>query len=937
MFSVKNVKSLNVDGEELSVKPKKSPKRKRQLSKGESVEGQVDEKPKPKKSGKDLRQGLSVDGIEADVKEKQKFKKKQSNVDGAKGVIIKEKGKEKKQLNPNLPAANTCVASKEKYKHKKQDLGLSEGDSVTIKKKHNQKKCNLNGTDTFVVNKEKVENSKFQVQRLEEVRPFDGKKKKHKVKDYQVQNSEGVNSFAAGKKKHKMKKHQPQNSEETSNSVIDNPVKPETASLARSSKNKKPVIGLKLSKGTTKERNAGRKSSKKKGQTLKVMDMQQLEKDLEECIVGKEAAEGATALPECKFQNDDLFTYASHSGTDVIGKKLSKKMKSLQLSTSIDKQSDKVPKKSVKKVKKSAGSVKKKKKNAVETEQEYGMKTETFNNQRLVSSPKQIFTIGKDAYIIVLSPGQSLYVHGLVSVQNLVGKVTVLGYKMNELDKQNIFSFNSHALLCINATEGSKLNAHQHSYLLNYGLPRHQLEEAAKRETESLVIFELRKVVLPIVKRLTIIDYQHLMAPKQIEGRNTLHGLIVTEENCHKYHLVEESDEWKEIIDSITLSFECGNAPRVVLCGGKSVGKSTLFKYIVNGLLSKKGTVVQCLDTDPGQSELSLPSCLSLTQVSEPLLGPAYTHYADPSSPHVKQIMVGDVSPQFGLQRYVKAMKDLFELSKKHPDRPLVVNTMGWTVGTGLELMLDLIRIVAPSHVLQIRGNAKTNFHVILNDFVVRDYLGGICTKPNDYDLHYNLTTVRSLSGRKNKGNSLTPKLLRELAVLLQLSDILIDFAENPSDQEDGSHLVIVPWPNVVLHVCGSKVPKERILHVLNGNLVALCKVDSSKVEFVARDLPKQLSDDLDFGQCLGWGVVRGIDPLTKSLHILTTVQPEVIGTKINAIVKPELYIPDLFYNFFTSGEGPYFQKMYRSGAGKLKISRQIKPNMAKLGQKKDN
>ncbi|XP_064085515.1 polynucleotide 5'-hydroxyl-kinase NOL9-like [Macrobrachium nipponense] len=933
MFPLKNIETLGAESEQPASKARKPFKRKRQLSKREPDEDPVGEKPKSKKS-----QGINemhklptvrnyprqnpstvsgAEGVVA-VKKKPKHKTNQSVcVDEASSFASSRgKGKQKKPGNPNLTGANSFDATTEKSKQKKKGLSLTEGGSIAVTEKPKQKNRNLNGTSDIIVEKVKVENRKFQNQRKNEVM-----------------------TRLPGKEKPKMKKQQFQSTEGASGSVAGNTVKPKAASQpVFVSKKKKPVKGQIQTKVITKEENLGQKlkKKKKKAQTVNVIGWQQLEKDLESCISFNGDIEGASALPECSYQSkDSLMLSGCDSEKDVIGKKLSKKMKSLQLSTSVDKQSENASKK-LSKVKKGGGNAKKKKTN-IAKEKPYVIETETFDNQRLISNPKELFKIGKDAYIVVLLPGQSLYVHGLVSVQVLVGRVMVLGYRMDELEKQNIFSFNSHALLSINATEGHRLNASRHSYLLDYGLSRQQLEEAAKTEVEPLVIFELRKTVLPIAKQLAIIGNQQVMVPKDREGHKTLYGLIVTEENCHKYALMEESAEWRELMENVQLYFECGIAPRLVLCGGKGVGKSTLFKYVVNRLLSKKGTVVQCLDTDPGQSELSLPSCLSLTQVREPLLGPAYTHHANPSSANVKQIMVGVVSPQFGLQRYIKAVKDLLELSRKHPDRPLVVNTMGWTVGTGLDLMLDLIRIMSPSHVIQIQRNyAESNFAVQLSDYNVQNYLGGICTKSNNCELHYNLTEVKALSGRKVAG-AFTPKLFRELAVMLQLSDILIDFTENPSDQEDGSHTLIIPWPEIVLHVCGSKIPKARILQVLNGNLVALCQVDPKKVEFIAPDLPKQLTDDLDFGQCWGWGVVRGIDPLTKSLHILTSVQSEIIGTKINAIVKPEMYIPDRFYNFFTKGEGPYFQKMHRSGAGRLKVSRQIKPKMPKFGPKKDN
>jgi len=50
-----------------------------------------------------------------------------------------------------------------------------------------------------------------------------------------------------------------------------------------------------------------------------------------------------------------------------------------------------------------------------------------------------------------------------------------------------------------------------------------------------------------------------------------------------------------------------GVQPRVLVAGGKGVGKSTLVRFLVNRLLDElKGPVV-VLDLDPGQAEFTVP------------------------------------------------------------------------------------------------------------------------------------------------------------------------------------------------------------------------------------------------------------------------------------------------------------------------------------------
>jgi polynucleotide 5'-hydroxyl-kinase GRC3/NOL9 len=74
----------------------------------------------------------------------------------------------------------------------------------------------------------------------------------------------------------------------------------------------------------------------------------------------------------------------------------------------------------------------------------------------------------------------------------------------------------------------------------------------------------------------------------------------------------------------------------MALCGGKSVGKSTLLRVLVNTLLdnqrsansNNKGILV--IDLDPGQAEFTAPGVMSAVLVKSPLLGPGYTQHLSP-------------------------------------------------------------------------------------------------------------------------------------------------------------------------------------------------------------------------------------------------------------------------------------------------------------------
>lgn len=58
------------------------------------------------------------------------------------------------------------------------------------------------------------------------------------------------------------------------------------------------------------------------------------------------------------------------------------------------------------------------------------------------------------------------------------------------------------------------------------------------------------------------------------------------------------------------------------------MGKSTYLRYQVNKLLGKGPVLV--VDLDPGQCEFTVAGNISATVVTQPLLGPNFTHLKKP-------------------------------------------------------------------------------------------------------------------------------------------------------------------------------------------------------------------------------------------------------------------------------------------------------------------
>ncbi|KAF8423825.1 hypothetical protein EV426DRAFT_711063 [Tirmania nivea] len=152
--------------------------------------------------------------------------------------------------------------------------------------------------------------------------------------------------------------------------------------------------------------------------------------------------------------------------------------------------------------------------------------------------------------------------------------------------------------------------------------------------------------------------------------------------------------------------------PVILITGPKSSGKSTLSRILTNTLLNTYPKIAY-LDLDPGQPEFAPPGMVSLSVLSNPILGPPFTHPAGPVSKESKRHRahhLGFVSPREDPGGYIQAAGDLFRyfthLCDPHNDSspgiPLVVNTCGWVKGTGLELLHDIINLTQPSDLVLI-------------------------------------------------------------------------------------------------------------------------------------------------------------------------------------------------------------------------------------------
>lgn len=150
-----------------------------------------------------------------------------------------------------------------------------------------------------------------------------------------------------------------------------------------------------------------------------------------------------------------------------------------------------------------------------------------------------------------------------------------------------------------------------------------------------------------------------------------------------------------------------------LVCGPKSAGKSTFSRLLTNRLVTKlppnpepRGVMV--LDLDPGQPEYSVPGTISLVHVLQPNLGPSFTNVnAERICQRiVRSHAVAAPTPASNIDLYRKAFTDLFSTYQEAYNRlPLIVNTPGWILGTGLDMLQAMIVLLKPDSVVYMSRN----------------------------------------------------------------------------------------------------------------------------------------------------------------------------------------------------------------------------------------
>lgn len=576
-----------------------------------------------------------------------------------------------------------------------------------------------------------------------------------------------------------------------------------------------------------------------------------------------------------------------------------------------------------------------------------GMESSTLSDTDQVEKDELQYHVQLDhtqnRAVLVMHQGQTLCFRGKCLLTCLYGRVEVLGFTIEEGQQPYpLFSPPSHCPLTISAlgnnspsNKNKKEGRLEAKAIVRKYLPLEPCKRLINEVNSDSCVVLLEPLDTPLTRFLT--SFTEL---KEIFGINSWElksqaaiyhpalsavGVTALREPCAQGLVMSPS--YKEALSSLLSAWagEFDRCPIILVCGAKNSGKSTFMRHLINCLLNQT-TSVEYLECDLGQTEFTPAGCLSLNTVTEPLLGPPFTHLRDPEH----MVYYGQTECQTDIDRYLESLKSLW--CHCSGESPVILNTMGWVKGQGLQILTDLIRLFSVTHVVQLTYGDVPQSHLLTPDFLRTAHgwqthppTPSTLTEVSASDLalrsHVFLQIVSEFEGAGTAGEMRFQRSneLRDLALLSYFSKMQ---SPEPGPMRP-LHCFIpyqVPQSSVAIGVVHCEVAPNHILYTANASLVGLCCL-SEKV--TGRGGPVVLSQT-PICQCVGLGVVRGVD-MARGLYLLVTPVPPSVLKHVNCLLLGQITLPKelLTMQHGVEAELPYVTTDYSfevTGAGKLHI-----------------
>lgn len=456
--------------------------------------------------------------------------------------------------------------------------------------------------------------------------------------------------------------------------------------------------------------------------------------------------------------------------------------------------------------------------------------------------------------VIRLDMSSIIYFHGLMEIEVVYGAIEIFCKRLDKLSPATkAFSPRGSCFLDISNRNENDEIVHRDfvNKLIKAGLERSTADRLRSTLKQGMALIICKKIKNKWVSFLN--DYnEHYVFPKEVSIRDYVDN---------EWNYFKINDDWKLITESFNEN------SKVMLCGGKGVGKSTILRVLINKLLAEHQKIL-VLDLDPGQPEFTVPGCVSATIVQTPLIGPNYTHLQKPE----RCIFVPYIDIGINSIAFLKCVQELLKVSADLK-LPTFINLMGMTDGLGINLLSSIIAEVQPTQVVQIYSDHRPkNFKEDLTiDCVKRNRI--LLTPENSNELSFNYLKIKSVCTDLNNGD-LMPRNIRELCILSYFSQMMPNHCNHLTERD--------------VKIYRSDLSEVKIIHdgkecnpmTVNATLVGLCSLANEEHKIY---------------NCHGWGIVRGI---SKELNIITLLAPldETEMEAVDHLILGSVVLPPALY-----------------------------------------
>ncbi|KAM7342021.1 uncharacterized protein ACRADG_009585 [Cochliomyia hominivorax] len=534
--------------------------------------------------------------------------------------------------------------------------------------------------------------------------------------------------------------------------------------------------------------------------------------------------------------------------------------------------------------------------NELQDQMDIDSATENVEQEKLIKPLAEYYTkffnaLASNMVLVLLK--DPFYVYGTVRLTLLAGAVEVYGHSLQLNAEVEIFSPRGCSVIEIapsankNTAPTEDLKELLKSYEKHFALDDlRTITDLFNPETDAVLLLqrnEARKKLVQQFKKFmnenVFPNINNINIDRPLYNTEYLLRCIINS-SAQEQKCLRLSKQWKQL--HLTTN------SRIMLTGGKGVGKSTLLRYLINRHLPKQPEIL-LIDLDIGQPEVFMPQTVSCTKIKQPLLGPGFMLNLHPDVAYA----VGHTNIALCAHKYMSALQKLIAFCKsqeEYQNIPWLINTMGYNKGFGLELISAIAKELPLTDVIQLQSSKDiNNFDSILHDHVLtnvpRLMFADFNNTENErsdnlkYRLHVWQSAVEQES-RYQKEWEMSAKDMRFAILLARLSEALQGHADWLTDIKPlSASLNELKIVNLLDDTCGNTA--EELSKSVEANLVYLCHYEK----------------DFEPLKCFGIGVVRAVDLHIQQLYLIPAVAHSQLK-EVNCVALGEMPLPtSLFTN----------------------------------------